>query len=96
MTKPSLEAMKKKAIALVPKLAKKLAAGCRAMEIEWCGKVPSEGDIVQALTCIINDLDNETCVEAETGRLFAKIEERDGVWVIEFGLKMFEYVLKAK
>jgi len=97
MTKSSLEALKKKAVARVPKLAKTLHAGCVAMDIQWCEKVPTEGDIIQILTCLINDLDplGRKCVRSETGRLYASYEEHDSVAEIDFGLDVNDYVMKA-
>lgn len=98
MNKVSLEALKKKAIARVPKLAPMIHNCFASNDIKWLDKVPSKEEIISTLTCLINDLDplEKNWLKSETGRLFASYEDHDEVVEIVFGVEISDYVMKAK
>lgn len=97
MTKVSLEALKKKAIARVPALAPAIHNCFASNDFKWGDKVPAKAEIVSTLTCLINDLDplEKNWLKSETGRLFASYEEHDDVIEIVFGVQISDYVMKA-
>jgi len=91
-----IKGMQDKAIKRLPKLATKLRRGFVSMDITWGIKTPTELDIVSALTCLINDLNPEKgFIRVATGGLFAEYRDDDGVKMIEFGMEVSDYVMKA-